>query len=145
MRNLNSDLYYLLIYRCKYSQLAGCQWHGNMACDSWMETWDVAIIYTGGTRTCVTVQWITVDRMTLSPAKLNLIWTTLVYSHVITEETPNTKLKYCQCTSTALLCNKHRHFFTIRTSTNEIWYLDFHSSGLAENPITSTWTESHKI
>ena len=73
MRNLNSDWNYFLIFRYKHSQHAGYQCHVNRACNKWLETWDVAIIHTGGTRICVTVQWITVDHMTLSPAKLNLI------------------------------------------------------------------------
>ena len=33
--------------------------HVNMACNPWLETWDVAIIYTRETRICVTVQWYT--------------------------------------------------------------------------------------
>ena len=86
LRNLDSDLDYLLIFRCKHSQLPDAQCHVNMACNQWLETWDVAIIYTGGTRICVTVQWMSVDCMTLSPAKLNLIWTAAVNSRVMTGE-----------------------------------------------------------
>ena len=63
---------------------AWCQGHVNMVCNPWLETWDVAIIYTGDTRICVTVQWTTVYDMTLSPAKLNPIRTTVVYSRVMT-------------------------------------------------------------
>ena len=86
MRNLDLDLDYLLIFRCKHSQLPDAQCHVNMACNQWLETWDVAIIYTGGTRICVTVQWMSVDCMTLSPAKSNLIWTAAVNSRVMTGE-----------------------------------------------------------
>ena len=86
LRNLDSDLDYLLIFRCKHSQLLDAQCHVNMACNQWLETWDVAIIYTGGTRICVTVQWMSVDCMKLSPAKLNLIWTAAVNSRVMTGE-----------------------------------------------------------
>ena len=86
MRNSNSNLDYLSIFRCKHSQLPDAQCHVNMACNQWLETWDVAIIYTGGTRICVTVQWMSVDCMTLSPAKLNLIWTVTVNSRVMTGE-----------------------------------------------------------
>ena len=39
-----------------------------------------------GTRICVTVQWMSVDCMPLSPAKLNLIWTAVVNSRVMTGE-----------------------------------------------------------
>ena len=85
MRNSNSDLDYLSIFRCKHSQLPDAQCHVNMACNQWSETWDVAIIYTGGTRICVTVQWMS-DCMPLSPAKLNLIWTVTVNSRVMTGE-----------------------------------------------------------
>ena len=86
MRNLDSDLDCLFIFRCKHSQLLDTQGHANMACNQWLGTWDVAIIYTGGTRICVTVQWMSVDCMTLSPAKLNLIWTAAVDSRVMTWE-----------------------------------------------------------
>ena len=86
MRNSNSDLDYLSIFRCKHSLLPDAQCRVNMACNQWLETWDVAIIYTGGTRICVTVQWMSVDCMTLSPAKLNLIWTVTVNSRVMTGE-----------------------------------------------------------
>ena len=67
----------------------------------------------GNLRCCKNIHWgnkglchssMSVDRMTLSPTKLNLIWTTIVISRVMTGEYPNTKLKYCQCTSAALLC-----------------------------------------
>ena len=65
MGNLDSDLDYLFIFRRKHRQLPDAQCHINMACNQWLETWDVAIIYTGGTRICVTVQWMSVDCMTL--------------------------------------------------------------------------------
>ena len=83
---LGSGLDYLFIFRCKHNQLPDAQWHVNMACNQWLETWDVAIIYTGGTMIRVTVQWMSVDCMTLSPAKLNLIWTAGVNSRVMTGE-----------------------------------------------------------
>ena len=79
-------LNYFLIFRCKHSQHARHRCHVNMACNPWLETWDVAIIHTGGTRIRVTVQWITVDHMALSPAELDLIWTAAVNSHVMTRE-----------------------------------------------------------
>ena len=78
MGNLDSDWDYLFIFRYKYRQLPDAQCHVNMACTQWLETWDVAIIYTGGTRICVTFQWMSVDCMILSPAKLKLIWTAAV-------------------------------------------------------------------
>ena len=86
MKNSNSNLDYLSIFRCKHSQLPNAQCHVNMACNQWLETWDVAIIHTEGTGICVTVQWMSVDCMTLSPAKLNLIWTVTVNSRVMTGE-----------------------------------------------------------
>ena len=74
MRNLNLDLDYLnldldyfLTFRCKHSQHAWCRGHVNMVCNPWLETWDVAIIYTGETRIWATVQWATVDHMTYCP------------------------------------------------------------------------------
>ena len=84
--NLDSDLDYLFIFRCKHRQPPDAHCHVNMSCNQWLDTWDVAIIYTGGTRICVTVQWMSVDCMTLSSAKLNLIWTAAVNSHVMTGE-----------------------------------------------------------
>ena len=66
----------------------------------WLETWDVAILYTGGTRTCVTVQWMSVDNMTLSPAKLNLIWTATVNSRVMTGESQTQSWSF-----TSVLCS----------------------------------------
>ena len=48
VRNLDFDLDYLFIFRCKHSQLPVAQCHVNMACNQRLETWDVAIIYTGG-------------------------------------------------------------------------------------------------
>ena len=68
MRNLDSDLDYFLIFRCKHSQLAGCGFMSTWLLP-WLEIWDVATIYTEGTRVCVTLQWMSVDCMTLSPAK----------------------------------------------------------------------------
>ena len=106
--------------------------HVNMACYPWLETWDVAIIYTEGTRVCVTLQWISVDRMTLSPAKLNLIWTTIVNSRVMTGESPNTKLKYCQCASAATtLLPKQADILLCITDIN-VWFMNLNS------PIYST-------
>ena len=87
MRNLNSDLDYLLIFRCKRSKHAGCQvlptcfvihdWKLDM----------IVMIYSAGTRICVTVQGITVDHTALSPTTLNLIWNAGVNSRVMTRET----------------------------------------------------------
>ena len=51
--------------------------------------------------------------MTLSPAKLNLICQLMCDDWGIT----NTKLKYCQCTSAALLCCKNTQLF------NCIWQI----------------------
>ena len=87
-----------------------------MACNQWLETWDVAIIYTRGTRICVTVQWMSVDCMTLCPAKLNLIWTDAVNSRVMTGESQTVY----QCTSAALLCCKNKQLF------NCIWQIITH-------------------
>ena len=123
MRNLDSDLDYLFIFRCKPSQLPDAHCHVNMACNQWLETWDVAIIYTGGTRICVTVKWKSVDCMTLSPAKLNLIWTAAVNSRD-DWGIPNTKPKYCQCTSAALLCCKNTQLFNcIRQIITHHWWI----------------------
>ena len=52
----------------------------NMFCNPWLENWDVGTIHTGGTRISVT------DHMTLSSAKLNLIWTAVVNSRAMTGE-----------------------------------------------------------
>ena len=102
--------------------------HVYMECNPWLETWYVAILYPGGTKICVTVQWMSADHMTLSPAKLKyIIWTAVVKSHV-TGELPKTKLKngqtlsvfhclhgwslkYRQCTSASLLCYKSKQIF----------------------------------
>ena len=89
-------------------------------CNPWWESWDVAIIYTQETRICVTVQWTILDHMTLSPAKLNLIGTAVVNSHVMTGEF-----------QTQSWSNASIQFFTIRTSTIEIWCLCFNSPGVA--------------
>ena len=107
MRNSNSNLDYLSIFRCKHSQLPDAQCHVNMACNQWLEIWDVAIIYTGGTGICVTVQWISVDCMTLSPAKLNLIWTVTVNSRVMTGE--------FQTQSSSIASVHPLHFFVAKT------------------------------
>ena len=117
MGNLDSDLDCLFIFRCKHRQLPDAQCHVNMACNQWLETWDVAIIYTGGTRICVTVQWMSVDCMTLSPAKLNLIWTAAVNSRVMTGESQT------QCTSAELLCCKNTQLFNCiwQIMTHEWW------------------------
>ena len=67
--------------------------------------------------------------MTLSPAKLNLIWTAFVNSRVMTGEPPNTKSKYCQCTSAALLCYPNKQIFNcmwrIITYNWWIWIVPF--------------------
>ena len=65
------------------TQHAWCRGHINMACNQWLETWDVAMIYTGRTKIRVTAQWITADHMTLSPTKLILSWTVGVKSRVM--------------------------------------------------------------
>ena len=113
----------LFIFRCKHRQLPDAQCHVNMACNQWLETWDVAIIYTGGTRIFVTVQWMSADCITLSPAKLNLIWTAAVKLTCDDWGIPNTKLKYCQCTSAALLCCKNTQLFNCiwQVMTHEWW------------------------
>ena len=131
MRNLNSDLVYLLIFRCKHSQYAGYQCHVNRTCNPWMETWDVAIMYTGGNKD-------------LCHCAMDNYW-----PHDIVPS----KIKFnlnCRCQLTcdhwrnpkhkAEVFPVHNHcttlqptlwqFFTIRTSTNEIWCLDFNRPGL---------------
>ena len=100
-------LNYFLIFRCKHSQHARHLCHVNMACNPWLETWDVAIIHTGGKRICVTVQWITVDHMTLSSAELNLIWTATVNSHAMTGES--------QTQSWTIASVHPLHYFAINT------------------------------
>ena len=112
--DLNSDWDYLVIFRCKHSQLPDAQCHVKMACNPWWETWYVAVIYTGGTRICVIIQWMSVDRMTLSPAKLNLIWTATVNLRVMTGKPQTQKLKYFkyyQCTPAAILCYQNTQLF----------------------------------
>ena len=88
MRNLNSDLDYLLIPRCKHNQHDGCP-NINMDCNPWLKTWEAAMKNTGGRRTSVTVQWVSVARMTLSTGKLNLISNLVVNSREMIGETPN--------------------------------------------------------
>ena len=100
-------LNYFLIFICKHSQHTRHPCHVHMACNPWLETWDVAIIHTGGTRICVTVQWITVDHMTLSPAELNLIWTAAVNSRAMTGESQ---------TQSRTIANVHPlHYFATNT------------------------------
>ena len=119
MRNSNSNLDYLSIFRCKHSQLPDAQCHVNMACNQWLETWDVAIIHTEGTRICVTVQWMSVDCMTLSPAKLNLIWTVTVNSRVMTGES--------QTQSWSIASVHPLHYFVAKTQLfNCIWQIITH-------------------
>ena len=119
MRNSNSDLDYLFIFRCKHSQLQDAQCHVNMASNQWLETWYVAIIYTGGTRICVTVQWMSVDCMTLSQAKLNLIWTATVNSRVMTGES--------QTQSWSIASVHPLHYFVAKTQLfNCIWQILTH-------------------
>ena len=106
--------------------------HVNMACYPWLETWDVAIIYTEGTRVCVTLQWMSVDRMTLSPAKLNLIWTTWPLStHVWWLGNPKHKaevLPVCiRCTTLLpkqadiLLCIKDNNIYNFMNFSSPIY------------------------
>ena len=123
MRNLDSDLDYLFIFRCKHSQLRDAQCHVNMlcnvSCNQWLETWDVAIIYTGGTRICVTVKRMSVECMTLSPAKLNLIWTAAVNSRVMTGES--------QTQSWSIASIHQLHYFVATTQLfNCIWQIITH-------------------
>ena len=109
MRNLDSDFDYLFIFRCKHRQLPDAQCNVNMDCNQWLETWDVAIIYTGGTRICV------------SKIKSNLN----CCCQLTCDDwgIPNTKLKYCQCTSAALLCCKNTQLFNCiwQIMTHEWW------------------------
>ena len=124
MRNSNSELDYLSIFRCKHSQLPDAQCHVNMACNQWLETWDVAIIYTAGTRICVTVQWMSVDCMTLSPSKIKSNLNCHCQLTCDDWGIPNTKLKYCQCTSAALLCCKKAQLFNcIWQIITHVWWL----------------------
>ena len=104
MRNLDSDLDYLFIFRCKPSQLLDTQGHVNMACNQWLGTWDVAIIYTGGDKDLchcsMDVSWL--DDIVPCKIKSNLnCRCQLTFDDLGIR---NTKLKYCQCTSAALLC-----------------------------------------
>ena len=101
MINLNSDLDYFPNFRCKLSVGVMSTW---LVTNDWKH-WDVAMIYTGGTRIRVTVQWITLDHMALSPTKSILTWAAGVNSQLMNGRIPNTKPKYYQCTFAALLCN----------------------------------------
>ena len=119
MGNLGLDLAYLFIFRCKHRQLPDAQCHVNMACNQWLETWDVAIIYTGGTRICVTVQWMSVDCMTLSPAKLSLILTAAVNSREMTGES--------QTQSWSIASVHPLHYLVAKTQLfNCIWQIMTH-------------------
>ena len=101
LRNLNSDLDNLLIFRCKHNQHVRYRGHANMVCNPWLKTRDITL-YTEGTTICVTIHWTTVDHMTLSPAKLNLIGTAVVNSRVMTWGNPKHKTRilpvYISCT-----------------------------------------------
>ena len=123
MGNLDSDLDYLLIFRCKHSQLPDAQCHVNMACNQWLETWDVTIIYTGGTRVCVTVQWMSVDCMTLSPAKLNLIWTAAVNSCVMTGESQTQSWSIASVHPLHYFVEKTQLFNCIRRMITHDWWI----------------------
>ena len=97
---------------------------------------DIGIVWTGlvahdwkpssETRICVTFQWITVDHMTLSIAKLNLIWTAAVNSCALTGES-QTQSRSITSVHPLHYFATNAEFFTIRTSTNKIWCLDFDS------------------
>ena len=104
------------------------QCHVNRACNPWLETWDFAIIHSGGTRICVTVQWITVDHMTLSPTKLILIWIAVVNSCAMIGES-KTQNRSIASVHPLHYFATNTEFFTIWFLTNEIWCLDFDSPG----------------
>ena len=119
-------LNYFLIFRCKHGQHARHRSHVNMACNPWLETWDVA--HWGNKDLChCPMDYCWPHDIVPSRIKSNLN----CRCQLTCDDwgIPNTKPNYCQCTSAALLCNYHWQVFTIRTSTNEIWCLDFDSPG----------------
>ena len=85
-----------------------------------LETWDVEIIHIGGTRICVTVQWITVDHMTLPPAELNLILTAVVNSCAMTGDS--------QTQSRTIASVHPLHYFATKGLTRTV----FHNKNLNE-------------
>ena len=107
--------YGLLVYfRCKHRQLPDAQCHVNMACNQWLETWDVAIIYTGGGgqgsvslfNGCQFTAWHFPNKI---KSNLNCCCQLTCDDWGI----PNTKLKHCQCTSAALRCAKTHSYSTV--------------------------------
>ena len=86
MRKLNSDVDHLVILYANTANLSDAVSCHHNACNPWLESWDVTIIYIEGAMTCVTAQWITVDHMTLCLAKWNLIWTAIFNSRVMIGE-----------------------------------------------------------
>ena len=124
MRNSNSDLDYLSIFRSKHSQLPDAQCHVNMACNQWLETWDVAIIYTGGNKDLchcsMDVSWLH-DNV---PSKIKFDLNCHCQLTCDDWGIPNTKLKYCQCTSAALLCCRNTQLFNcIWQIITHVWWL----------------------
>ena len=123
MGNLDSDLDYLLIFRCKHGQLRDAQCHVNMACNQWLETWDVAIIYTGGNKDLchcsMDVSWL----HDIVPSKIKSNLNCCCQLTCDDWGIPNTKLKYYQCTSAALLCCKNTQLFNCiwQIMINEWW------------------------
>ena len=82
--------------------------HVNVACNPWLETWDVAMIYTGGTRTCSMDYCWPHD---ILPSKMKSTLNCRCQLTCSDWGTPNTRLKFCQCTPTALLCYPCREMF----------------------------------
>ena len=88
-----------------------------MACNHWLETWDVAIIYTGGNKDLchcsMNVSW----QHDIVPSKIkwNLNWR----CRFTCDDwgIPNTKLQFYQCACAAPLCCKNTQLF------NCIWQI----------------------
>ena len=91
--------------------------------ETWIWIWTTCLFlhgWDGGTtRICVTVQWMSIDCMTLSLAQLNLIWTTAVNSRVMTGES--------QTQSWSIASVHPLHYFVAKTQLfNCIWQIITH-------------------
>ena len=121
MRNLNSDLDYLRNFRCKHGQLAGF---------GVMSTWLLPMI--GNLRCWNNIHY---GNNGLFPYSMDVCWTNDIVPSKIKSNlnshcqltcddwgTPNTKLKYCQCASTALLCYQSKQtFYCVQRITTYNW------------------------
>ena len=115
-----------LIASCR---MPNVQCHVNMAWNRWLETWDVAIIYTGGgggggggdlCHCSMNVSWL----HDIVPSKIKSNFNCRCQLTCDDWGIPNTKLKYCQCASAALLCCKNTQLFhCIRHMITHDWWI----------------------